>query len=173
MTEGGVRAVVKEVLVKAGDGDQPGDKSDEYYTPFLIRGVEIGRYRFDVRFLFDGKTKTLSWVQLNVDNHASRVRTANGIDTIFTDMQEANRSDNIFTDMDRMLVEKYGRSTRKDSPGASRDDVHEERTWVFPSTIVELFYLRIGGDTLGLEKTFPHVLISYKNPASTKNVDKL
>jgi hypothetical protein len=111
MSEMAVKAAVGKTSSSV-DSDQPENNKDAY-VPFVLPSLDIGRYSFRVRFVFDKKTRTLRNVSLSLNGNAG----------------EGN-----LAAVSSLLQAKYG----KPRPPKS---IFDRGNWGFPSTLIDIIYL--------------------------------
>jgi hypothetical protein len=126
MTGEEVRAVLgKEVKER----DAKHDKKDIMYTALELKGIKMGKGSFRATFWMDENTKRLKRIVFVPEGQPAQYERA---DT--------------FIELENYLVEKYGDPDLEETsndPGTSA-----ERVWNFPSTEIEMSYLRLEGSEL-------------------------
>jgi hypothetical protein len=126
MTGEEVRAVLgKEVKER----DAKHDKKDIMYTALELKGIKMGKGSFRASFWMDEDSKRLNRIVFVPEGQPAQYEWA---DT--------------FIELENYLVEKYGDPDLEETsndPGTSA-----ERVWNFPSTEIEMSYLRLEGSEL-------------------------
>jgi len=126
MTGEEVRAVLgKEVKER----DAKHDKKDLMYTALELKGIKMGKGRFRASFWMDENSKKLKRIVFVPEGQPVQYELAE-----------------TFVDLENYLVEKYGDPDLEETsndPGTSA-----ERVWNFPSTEIELSYLRLESSEL-------------------------
>lgn len=100
------------------------DEKDNMSSSLLLRNINIGQRKFRASFWMDNKTKKLTRIVFVPEGQPSKYQ---WVET--------------FIDTENYLVDKYGDPNIEETsndPGTSAD-----RKWIFPSTEIELSYLRI------------------------------
>jgi len=105
------------------------DKKDNMYADLELKGVKMGKGSFRASFWMDEDSKKLKRIVFVPEGQPAQYEWAE-----------------TFVDLENYLVEKYGdpdiEKTSND-PGTSAD-----RIWDFPSTEIEMSYLRLEGSEL-------------------------
>ena len=126
MTGEEVQAVLGKEVKKR---DAKHDKKDNMYADLELKGVKMGKGSFRASFWMDEDSKKLKRIVFVPEGQPAQYEWAE-----------------TFVDLENYLVEKYGdpdiEKTSND-PGTSAD-----RIWDFPSTEIEMSYLRLGGSEL-------------------------
>ena len=125
MTGNEVQAVLGEVKKR----NAKHDKKDNMYADIELKGVKMGKGSFRASFWMDEDSKKLKRIVFVPEGQPAQYEWAE-----------------TFVDLENYLVEKYGdpdiEKTSND-PGTSAD-----RIWNFPSTEIEMSYLRLEGSEL-------------------------
>ena len=126
MTGEEVQAVLGKEVKKR---DAKHDKKDGMYTDLELKGVKMGKGSFRATFWMDEDSKKLKRI-------------------VFVPQSEPAQYEWVetFIDLENYLVEKYGNPDLEETsndPGTSA-----EREWIFPSTEIEMSYLRLEGSEL-------------------------
>jgi hypothetical protein len=126
MTGNEVQAVLGKEVKKR---NAKHDKKDNMYAYLELKGVKMGKGSFRASFWMDEDSKKLKRIVFVPEGQPAQYKLAE-----------------TFVDLENYLVEKYGdpdlEKTSND-PGTSAD-----RIWNFPSTEIEMSYLRLGGSEL-------------------------
>ncbi len=126
MTGNEVQAVLGKEVKKR---NAKHDKKDNMYADLELKGVKMGKGSFRASFWMDEDSKKLKRIVFVPEGQPAQYEWAE-----------------TFVDLENYLVEKYGdpdiEKTSND-PGTSAD-----RIWNFPSTEIEMSYLRLEGSEL-------------------------
>ncbi len=126
MTGNEVQAVLGKEVKKR---NAKHDKKDNMYADLELKGVKMGKGSFRASFWMDEDSKKLKRIVFVPEGQPAQYELAE-----------------TFVDLENYLVEKYGdpdiEKTSND-PGTSAD-----RIWNFPSTEIEMSYLRLEGSEL-------------------------
>lgn len=126
MTGEEVQAVLGKEVKKR---DAKHDKKDSMYTALELKGIKMGKGSFRASFWMDEDSKRLERIVFVPQGQPAQYEWA---DT--------------FIELENYLVEKYGDPDLEETsndPGTSA-----ERVWDFPSTEIEMSYLRLEGSEL-------------------------
>lgn len=116
------------------------DEKENMYSEFQLRGVEFGRVKFRASLWMDMKSDKLVRIVFIPENEPSKYQWAEA-----------------FISTEKFLNKEYGIPNlvkTSNDPGTSA-----ERVWNFPSTEIELSYLRLEGSEL-LLLVFSHSTIT-------------
>jgi len=126
MTVGEIQTVLGEDVKKRGAKH---DKKDRMFADLELKGIKMGNGSFRASFWMDEDSKKLKRIVFVPEGRPAQYEWAE-----------------TFVDLENYLVEKYGdpdiEKTSND-PGTSAD-----RKWNFPSTEIEMSYLRLEGAEL-------------------------
>ncbi len=126
MTGEEVQAVLGKEIKKR---DAKHDKKDGMYADLELKGIKMGKGSFRASFWMDEDSKKLKRIVFVPEGQPAQYEWAE-----------------TFVDLENYLVEKYGDPDLEETsndPGTSA-----ERVWDFPSTEIEMSYLRLEGAEL-------------------------
>jgi hypothetical protein len=109
--------------------DAKHDKKDNMYADLELKGIKMGNSSFRASFWMDENTKRLKRIVFVPEGQPAQFEWAE-----------------TFIGLENYLVEKYGDPDLEETsndPGTSAD-----REWIFPSTEIEMSYLRLEGSEL-------------------------
>jgi hypothetical protein len=140
---------VKKALGKDAEIEKPEEGDRPYYVGFMVRNIEFDGYKFAAEIQFDRKSKKLAVVNVKAIGNQP--------------------VEGQFEALEKALVQKYGQPTYKQGEIEKGWKVMNlERTWNFPSTLIELkcFAVRVGGEGANL------VVAIYSDAKSETSLDK-
>ena len=121
MTGEEVQAVLGKEVQKR---DAKHDKKEQMFADLELKGIRMGKGSFRASFWMDEETKKLKRIVFVPQGQPDQYEWAE-----------------TFIDLENYLVGKYGDPDHEETsndPGNSA-----ERVWIFPSTKIEMFYLKI------------------------------
>jgi len=152
MTEEQVQALFKSEVARL---PQEG-RNDKYHSSIFIPAYDIEGTKFEVRFLFDNATSTLSVVTLRPTEESSLLY-----------------PQSLCKRIEALLTEKYGSPATRTRPEDKRDTPEMasfEAVWKFTSTIIRLGYLEQLRPEMARFNLFS---LTYEKPSKDMRLDRI